>query len=159
MKNPKDIFVDGERSSKVLTDIIFPPPPKSIWVISDDAESSHEMKKLLSQKHNVRALKSTSAPIEQINDTEIKPHLIILDEAIEGSKEILEEAKTARIPTIFLQANNERKKISYLIYEEEKNKGGHIVTVIKTPIMNDAAFLRFIDKKLRQDSITASQTR
>lgn len=144
MTYKKDIFIDNVLSSRGIKELLSrkEQPARNIWVISDYEKSSSIMKEMLLKKgYNVEALKSTSAPVERINDTEIKPDLIILDSSINGFNDILKEAKMASVPAIVLMAKEETKNVAKTLN----------VTVIKKPITNDKAFLRFIEKKLNKD--------
>lgn len=160
MKKEQDILVDNVHSSRAMTELLYrkkhtvEESAKDIWIISDYDESypiisksSSIIKELLSGKgYNVRELKTTSAPIEQINDTEKKPDLIILDEAVGDFQKILQEAKTARIPIVVFLDKGERKNFADTM----------AVTAINTPISNNKAFLRFIEKKLNKDQSVAN---
>ncbi|MEK6746598.1 MAG: hypothetical protein AABY33_06165 [Pseudomonadota bacterium] len=121
---------------------------KDILVISDYEKSSSIMKKLLSAKgYKAEVLKSTSAPIERINDTEKKPDLIIIDKSVEGFNEILKETKKANIPVIALMAKDETKNVAATIG----------VIVIRKPITNNDEFLSFIKKEINKQEFASSR--
>ncbi len=90
---------------------------KNVWIVSSDPQLAPLMEKLLKKEgHTVTKFTMPEAAIETLNDTPIKPDLIITDNLINGVEDagmpLLREAKKACVQTIMQSSETIKKTMA-----------------------------------------------